>query len=147
MSLIKFNKPRFPWITESIPAWLDSNDIFADDFFIEDRKLPAMNVKETKDTFEIELAVPGFTKKEIEVTLEEDLLRVHAEKTKEETETEEGYTRKEFSYNHFDRRMQLPTAVDQKEKVKATYKNGILTLTLMKKEEIKETPKKIIEIA
>ena len=83
MTLIKFNKPGFPWITEGFPTWMDSNDVFADDFFTRDKKLPAMNVKETKDIFEIELAVPGFTKKDIEVTLEDDYLEVHAEKSKE----------------------------------------------------------------
>ena len=71
MTLIKFNKPGFPWITEEFPNWLDSNDIFADDFFTRDRKLPAMNIKETKETFEIELSVPGFTKKEITLLTKE----------------------------------------------------------------------------
>ncbi len=148
MTLIKFNKPGFPWITEGFPTWLDSNEIFADDFITRDRKLPAMNVKETKDVFEIELAVPGFTKKDIEITLEDDYLEVCAEIRKEETEEDiEGYTRKEFSFDHFNRRMHLPTTINQKEEVKAKYKNGILTLTLKKKEETKEIPKKIIEIA
>jgi HSP20 family protein len=127
---------------------MDSNDVFADDFFTRDRKLPAMNVKETKDIFEIELAVPGFTKKDIEVTLEDDYLEVHAEKSKEVIEDEsEGYTRREFTFTHFDRRMHLPTTINPKKEVKATYKNGILSLKLTKKVEIKEIPKKIIEIA
>ena len=60
MSLIKFNKNRFPWINDRVSAWLDTDDFFADDFFVKDRKPPAMNVKENKDDFEIELAVPGF---------------------------------------------------------------------------------------
>jgi len=148
MTLIKFNKPGFPWITEGFPNWLDSNEIFADDFFTRDRNLPAMNVKETKDIFEIELAVPGFTKKDIEVTLEDDYLEVRAEKRIEETEDDDaGYTRREFSFTNFNRRMHLPSTINQKEEVKASYKNGILTLKLIKKNEIKELPKKIIDIA
>jgi HSP20 family protein len=106
-----------------------------------------MNVKETKDTFEIELAVPGFTKKEIEVTLEDDYLEICAEKSKEEIEEDEDYTRREFSFNHFNRRMLLPLTINREKEVLATYKNGILTLKLAKMEDVKELPKKVIEIA
>ena len=147
MTMIKFNKPGLPWLTEGFPNWLESKDMFADDFFTRDRKLPAMNVKETKDTFEIELAVPGFTKKEIEVTLEDDYLELRAERIEEEIEEDEGYTRKEFSFNHFNRRILLPPTINREEKVIATYKNGILTLKLTKMEDVKELPKKVIEIA
>ncbi|WP_025664340.1 Hsp20/alpha crystallin family protein [Aquimarina megaterium] len=146
MSLIKFNKNRFPWINDRVSTWLDTDDFFADDFFVKDRNLPAMNVKENKDNFEIELAVPGFSKKDIEVTMEDDVLHIWAQKSKEEIEEETEYTRREFSYNEFDRKLQLPTSVNQNEKVKAIYKNGVLTLNLLKKEEAKEQPKKIIEI-
>jgi HSP20 family protein len=146
MSLIKFNKNRFPWINDRVSTWLDTDDFFADDFFVKERKLPAMNVKENKDDFEIELAVPGFSKKDIEVTMEDDVLHICAQNSKEETEEDKGYTRREFSYNEFDRKLQLPTSINQNEKVKATYKNGVLTLNLLKKEEAKEQPKKVIEI-
>ncbi len=146
MSLIKFNKNRFPWVNDRVSNWLDTEDFFADDFFVRDRKLPAMNVKENKDDFEIELAVPGFSKKDIEITMEDEMLHICAKKRKEEVEEEEGYTRREFSYNEFDRKLQLPASVNQNEDVKATYKNGILTLNLIKREEAKEQPKKVIEI-
>ncbi len=146
MSLIKFNKSRFPWINDRVSTWLDTDDFFADDFFVKDRNLPAMNVKENKDNFEIELAVPGFSKKDIEVTMEDDVLHICAQKSKEEVEEDKGYTRREFSYNEFDRKLQLPTSVNQNEKIKAVYKNGVLTLNLLKKEEAKEQPKKVIEI-
>ncbi|GAA4272861.1 Hsp20/alpha crystallin family protein [Aquimarina gracilis] len=147
MSLIKFNKNRFPWFNDRIATWLDTDDFFADDFFIKDRNLPAMNVKENEKDFEIELAVPGFSKKDIEVTMEDDVLHICATQSKEEVEEEENYTRKEFNYSSFDRKLQLPNNVDQNEKVKAKYKDGILTLNLMKKEETKEPPKRIIDIA
>ncbi len=147
MSLIKFKKNRFPWFNDKIATWLDTDDFFADDFFIKDRNLPAMNVKENKDNFEIELAVPGFSKKDIEVTLEDDLLHICAKQSKEEVEEEENYTRREFNYSSFDRKLQLPDNVDQNEKVKAKYKDGILTLNLMKKEGAEEPPKRVIDIA
>lgn len=146
MSLIKFNKNRFPWFNDQVSNWLDTDNFFADDFFVRDKKLPAMNVKENKEDFEIELAIPGFSKKDIEVTMEDDVLHICAKKSKEDEVAEEGYTRREFSYNELDRKLQLPASVNQNEKVKATYNNGVLTLNLMKSKEAQEQPKKIIEI-
>lgn len=140
MSLLKLSNNSFPW--------LNTGDFFTDDFFTKDRNLPAMNVKENTDNFEIELAVPGFSKKEIEVSLENDILHVCAEKSKEDVEeNENGYTRKEFSYNSFDRKLKLPTSIDQNKDVKATYKNGLLTLQLAKSNEAVEPLKKIVKIA
>lgn len=146
MSLIKFNKNRFPWFNDTVSNWIDTDNFFADDFFVKDKGVPAMNVKERKDDFEIELAVPGFLKKDIEVTMEDDVLHICAEQSEEKSEEKKAYTRKEFNYSSFDRKLQLPGSIDQNEEVKATYKNGILTLNLLKREEAKEQPKKVIEI-
>ena len=143
MSLIK----RSPWTADFMPSWFNADDLFVEDIFSPKRNLPAMNVREKEDLFEIELAVPGFSKDEIEVSLEDDMLHVHAQKSKDFVEDKEGYTRKEFSYNEFDRKLQLPTTINQSKKVKAIYKNGILKLNLFKKEEAKVPPKKVIEIA
>lgn len=148
MSLIKLNKRRFPWFSEGLSPWFDTDDFFAADFFIQDRNVPAMNVKENSDSFEIELAVPGFSKEDIQVTMEDNLLHVCAEREKEETEDgNEGYTRREFSYQEFDRKIRLPSSVNQDKKVQATYNDGILKVYLLKDEEDKVPPKKAIEIA
>ncbi len=147
MSLIKLNKNRFPWINDRIATWLDTDDFFADDFFVKDRELPAMNIKENKNSFEVELAVPGFSKKDINVTMDNDILHISAHKSNEDVEEKDNYTRREFSYNSFDRKLQLPSSIDQSEKVKATYKDGILLLDLVKKEEAQKPPKKVIDIA
>ena len=147
MSLVKFNRRRRPWFGNEMNPWFDTENFFADDFFTEESNLPAMNVKENDDNFEIELAVPGFSKEDIKVTMENDLLHVFAEKRKDETvENESGYTRREFNYNEFDRKLKLPTNVNQEKEVKAAYNNGVLTLNLEKSPEIKEPPKKVIEI-
>ena len=100
---------------------------------------PAANVKETEDTFVLELAVPGLTKKDIHINIEKDLLTVSATK---ETVTKEGETvkRSEFNFNDFKRSFQLPDTVNA-ELVKAGFKNGILSITLPKKEEA--TPRQI----
>jgi HSP20 family protein len=129
-----------------MPNWFDMEDAFADDFFDSRKAFPAMNVKENKKDFELELAVPGFSKDEIEISIEDDILHICGEKTTEDMKEEENYARKEFSYNKFDRKLQLPTTVNMTKKVKATFKDGILHLNLVKKEVDKIPPKKLIEI-
>lgn len=149
MSLIKFNNRNrlFPaWTNDNLKSFLSNDDFFNNDFFEEDSLMPAMNVKEHDKDFEIEFAAPGFSKKDFEVTIDDNILNVCGEKKKEEEENEEGYTRKEFSYNSFKRSLSLPKSVNTNQDVKATYKNGILKLNLLKKEEAKEQQKKVIEV-
>lgn len=146
MSLIKFNKNRFPF-NNGLGDLFDRDSLFDNDFFNLEKSLPAMNVKEHDNDFEIELASPGFEKKDFEITMNDDILEVSAEKSEEEEEKEDDYTRQEFNYRSFRRSLQLPKTVDDSKEVKATYKNGILKLQLMKKEAAKEKSKRIIEVA
>ncbi|SHI53663.1 Hsp20/alpha crystallin family protein [Algibacter luteus] len=148
MTLIRFNNRNrlFPW-NNGLKNFLSDDRFFNDDFLDDDSLMPAMNIKEHQDDFEIEFAAPGFNKKDFEVTIEDDMLNVCAEKSKEEEEKEEDYTRREFSYNSFKRSLKLPNSVNPNEDIKAVYKNGILKLKLLKKEEAKQLPKKVIEIA
>ncbi len=145
MSLIKFNRPRFPW-NESLQDFFNQDTFINDDFFNLEKTMPSMNIKEHDDDFEIELAAPGFEKKDFKITMKDDVLEVSAERKEEESEKKEEYTRREFSYNSFKRTMQLPNSVDQEKDAKATYKNGILRLKLLKREEAKEKQKKMIEV-
>lgn len=146
MSLIKFNKNRFP-LSSGLSNFFDRDLLFDDDFFNLEKSLPAMNVKEHDKDFEIELASPGFNKKDFEITMKDDVLEVSAQKGEEEEENEDDYTRKEFNYRSFRRSLQLPKTVDNTKDVKATYKNGILKLHLLKKEEAEEKAKRKIEVA
>jgi len=133
---------------DDLNSLLRFDDVFKDDFFEDDSLMPAMNIKEHKKDFEIELAVPGFDKKDFEVDIEDDILHVSGEKEMEKEEKEDDFARKEFSYKSFKRSMMLPTSIDLDQDVKAVYKNGILKIKLLKKEEVleKEHPKKIIEV-
>ena len=147
MSILKFNQRRRPWLLDDVSNWVDADDLFGNNFFTEEVNFPAMNVKDKEDNFEVELAVPGFSKDNIKVSLENDLLHVYAEKSKDKTEEkDEGFTRREFSYNQFDRKLKLPPTVDQNQEVKAVYRDGVLTLSLFKKAEAIEPSKKMIEI-
>ena len=149
MSLIKFNNGRrlFPsWSNEGLKSFLSSDDFFNNDFFEEDSLMPAMNVKEHDSDFEIEFAAPGFSKKDFEVSIDDNILKVCGNKKEEKEEKEEDFTRREFSYNSFKRSLSLPKSVNTDKEVKATYENGILRLNLQKKEATKAEPKKVIEV-
>ena len=137
MLLAKFNDNRWPW-NYGLTDFFERNTGFDDDFFNLEKSVPAMNVKEHEDDFEIELAAPGFDKTDFEISLKDDILEVAAEKKAAQEEKEDEYTRKEFNYRSFRRSLQLPKTVDDSKDVKASYENGILKLQLMKKEEAKE---------
>lgn len=145
MSRIKFNGPRLPW-NKSLMDFFDQDTFINDDFFSLEKFTPSMNVKEHDDNFEIELAVPGFEKKDFEIVIRDNMLEVSAQRQEEETDKKEDYTRREFSYNAFKRTMQLPISVDQSKDAKATYTNGILRLRLLKNLEAAENSKRMIEV-
>lgn len=146
MSIVKFNSNRWPW-NFGLSDFIESNSAFDDDFFTLEKSLPAMNVKEHEKDFEIELSSPGFDKKDFEITLKDDILEVAAVKKAEREDKDEDYMRKEFNYRSFRRSLQLPKNVDNSKEVKATYKNGILKLQLLKKEDANQETKRKIEIA
>lgn len=145
MSLIRFKGNRFPW-NENLVDFFNQDTFVNDDFFNLEKSLPAMNVKEHENDFEIELAAPGFEKSDFHIAINDNLLEVSAKKDNEETTEDEDYTRKEFNYNYFKRTMELPSTVNQDQDAKASYKNGILKLTLVKNEEAKEKPKRLIQV-
>jgi HSP20 family protein len=109
--------------------------------------LPAVNIKENTDAFEVEMATPGMAKDDFKIELNNDLLTISSEK-KNESEIKEGetYTRREYSYQSFSRSFNLPKTVDA-EKISAKYENGILSITIPKKEEVKPKPVKQISIS
>ena len=108
--------------------------------------LPSVNIREDENGFEVDMAAPGFEKKDFKIELLNNLLTISSEK-KVETETKEGqqFTRQEFSYQSFSRSFTLPNTVEG-EKNQAKYENGILKVAIPKKEGAKPKPVKQIEI-
>lgn len=146
MSLIKLNN-RFPFFNQMFPDILDTDRLLNEELLIKNNWIPAINVKENKGNFEIEVAAPGFSKKDFEVTITDDVLTISAENKKVKDEKEEDYTRKEFYYNSFKRSFTLPKSIDFSKKIKANYDNGVLRVHLEKLEILKsEEHKKVIEI-
>lgn len=107
---------------------------------------PAVNIVEGKENFRIELAVPGLTKEDFRIKVEQDVLTISCEKKKSEEHNGENYTRQEFSYNSFSRSFTLPESI-QVEKIGAEYKDGILMVNLPKKEEAKVAPSREIQVS
>ncbi|NER15728.1 Hsp20/alpha crystallin family protein [Spongiivirga citrea] len=144
MTLLKTRRRR-PWRSLMNSQFIDMDDFFEDNFWLQKKDTPALNIKEADDHFEIELAAPGFSKKDFEVTIDDQNLNISAKKSSKKEDKKDGYTRKEFSYDSFERSLMLPESVKQ-EKVTATYKNGILHFDLAKKEGALKPQHKVIEI-
>lgn len=92
---------------------------------------PRLDLSETKENLIVKIEVPAMDPKDIEISLQENLLTIKGEKRQEREEKEERYHRVERAYGAFLRSVRLPVAVDAS-KVTATFKNGLLTVTLPK---------------
>lgn len=104
--------------------------------------LPSLDVAETKNEIVVKAEVPGMESKDIDISLSDGVLTIKGEKKQEKEEKEEDYHLIERSYGSFTRSVQLPTKV-RSDKIQASYKNGVLTITLPKSEEIKKKEVKI----
>ena len=101
---------------------------------------PTVDVSDDKDNFYITAEIPGIAKEDVKVNIKNDTLTICGEKSVNKEDKEKNFYRAERVYGSFSRSFNLPEAVD-KDKIKAEYKNGILTLVIPKKEE--EKPKEI----
>ncbi len=147
MSLIKRNE------TNWLPSVFD--DMFRTDWLggttnvnSIGTSIPAVNIMETEDSFNVEVAAPGMTKEDFNIELDNDVLTISSEDKKEKETTDKNgrFTRKEFSYSTFKRAFSLPDSVDSA-KISASYNNGVLEIALPKKEEAKVQAKRLIDIS
>lgn len=104
--------------------------------------LPSLDLSETKNDFVVKAELPGIDPKDIDISLANDVLTIKGEKKHEKEEKEENYHIIERSYGSFTRSIRLPREV-QSDKISASYKNGVLRITLPKSEEAKKKEIKI----
>ncbi len=146
MALVKFANGNTNKVFK--PAY---NDVF-ESFFNADPFLskstlnrnPAVNIAESDNEFHIEIAAPGLKKEDFKINLEQNLLSVSAERKEEKTESDEAkkYNRIEYNYSSFMRTFTLPETADYA-KITAEYKDGILLISVAKKEEAKVLSREI----
>jgi len=141
MSMEKLHK-KFPSSFDDF-----SNDLLQENIKTNINWQPAINVKENQD-FEIEIAVPGFSKEQLKVSVLNNMLTIEATSKKEEKKTDNKYSVQEFFYNSFKKSIALPNRIDFSKKIKAKYENGVLRIQLDKLDSFKneEHKKKVIEI-
>jgi len=132
-----------------VPAYWD--DFFNDRVFNGFNKAqdnsasPAVNVIEDEKEFKIEVAVPGLSRKDFRIEVEDDLLTISSEEKENKEDKNRSYTRREFSYNSFKRSFRLPETIDQ-DQIQAGHEAGVLSITLPKKEEVVQKAPKQIEV-
>jgi len=139
---------RFPYLPSSLLDRFWDNDMMdraSSNYSDTNTSLPAVNIKETDDDFMIEVAAPGMKKDDFSINYDNGRLTISSEK-KEET-VDEKYNRREFSYQSFCRSFEVADNVIDNQKISAKYKDGILYITLPKREEIKPKPAKQISIS
>ena len=132
------------------PTWNDQffgNDLLSG-FFNDgaDYSVPAVNIRETDKNYEIEMAVPGMSKDDLKIKLENDILTIFSERTNENDEKNQGYMRREFSYRSFSRSFSLPELVDT-DKIKANHEDGVLRIEIPRIEEKAANKSKTIKIS
>lgn len=137
---------RFPSIfEEAFPKdffdWVDSN--------VSTRmNAPAVNIQETENSFNLEMAAPGVKKEDFNVEYKDDRLTISAEsKSENEEKDDKNYTRREFSYARFERSFKLPEKWIDSDNIQAKYEDGILHVTIPKKSDEMSNNAKKIDVA
>jgi HSP20 family protein len=101
-----------------------------------------VNIRETKEGYVLDVVAPGLEKSDFKVSLDKNVLTVSAERKTESRQEEEKTVRREFSFRSFSRSFRLDEGIDATA-IRAKYENGILQLTLPKRDELKIVPKDI----
>ena len=107
---------------------------------------PSVNVKETETEYQIEVAVPGLKKENFNIKVENSVLTISYDQKEEKEDKVKDYTRCEFTYSSFQRSFSIPKDEVDDSKTEALYKDGVLHVTLHKREEVKPKPARVIEI-
>jgi HSP20 family protein len=142
MTIVKFNNKPSNGFGLLDNFFNDFPTLFKGDFASNFRNFAPVNIKETKDAYELEVVAPGFEKNDFNINVEKNMLTISAEKKSEANKEDEKQIRNEYSYRSFKRSFTLDEKVDS-EKVEAKYVNGVLTLNLPRKMEVKASAKEI----
>lgn len=139
MTLVKLNNHRNidPWIHGIFDSFFNDSSTLQNFNAKVSKTKPSVNIAETEQGFEIEMATPGFKKEDFKINLEKSLLTISSERKEEEEVEGKHYNKREFNFEAFSRSFTLPENVDG-EKISAEYTDGILKVFIAKKEEEKD---------
>ncbi len=149
MTLAKLSNNVFPTFPSFFDNIFEGNlmDWNTSNYSDSNSNLPAVNVKETENDFSIEVAAPGLKKEDFNVSYDNGRLTISSEKKDEKVEKKgEKITRREFNYQSFKRSFTVSPKTVDADKIAADYKDGILHISLPKREEVKPKPAKHIAI-
>ena len=138
MTTLRFNQPTLKNLDSFLDSLLNDSPV-ANNYGI---NFPAVNIVESNDDYQLEFNVPGRKKDDFKITVDKNILTVSFEKKEEEKDENKKIIKKEFSTQSFKRSFTLDEKINADE-IDAKYEDGLLLLTLPKKEEVKALPKEI----
>lgn len=136
MNLVKVNRN---------PLFSDLFNQMWNDFDVEMKHKPATNIVENEKEFRLEVILPGWTKEEVKVEIDKNLLKISGQIKEENEKIKEEFLRKEFKKHSFERAFTLPKEIDY-QKIDAEHKDGILSIRIPKDLETLEKMKRMISI-
>lgn len=144
MTLVKFNRPVARNFSNLVDDFFNEVPALFNESFNKSTSnvFVPVNVKETEDSYQLDVVAPGFDKSDFKVNVDGNILTVSAEKKAEEKKENEKQVRNEYRYRSFKRSFTLDEKTDAA-RIDAKYINGVLTLNLPKKAEVKEAVKEI----
>ncbi|MCB0515601.1 MAG: Hsp20/alpha crystallin family protein [Chitinophagales bacterium] len=141
MTLIKkSNQQHLPTVFDWMDQFFGNRPAFKEGWVA---KVPNVNIAETETGFRLDVAAPGLQKSDFDINLDKNIITIRAQKENQTEEANERFTRKEFNYQTFERSFVLPDTIEQSN-IEANYADGVLSISLPKKEEAKlETNRKV----
>lgn len=143
MTLVRLNN-WMPELNHVMNNLFDRSPLF--DNNCSSSSIPMVNIYETENDFQIEVAAPGYKKKDFSIEVNDGVLKLKAEK---EDKGKEGFwvRKKSFGYSSFERSFTLPKNIVDDSKIEASYEDGILLIAIAKREEAKPKPARMIDVA
>lgn len=133
MALIKYSRPNVDLHSKNFSDILD--EFFNESLnYHRDSFMPSVDISETETEFQVSVALPGMNKDDISVDLDSGRLSISGERKLEKEEEGKNYHRVESKFGSFNRSFQLPDSIDE-ESIEAKYENGVLNITIAKREE------------
>ena len=150
MTLARLSDNVFPSVPSLFNRFFDGDlmDWSNTNFAGTNSTLPAVNVLDNDDEYRIEVAAPGMKKENFNINYENGRLTISSELKEEKKEgKKDNFTRREYLYQSFQRSFTVPEERVKSEKIQASYMDGILSITLPKRDEIKPKPAREIKIS